>query len=172
MAFIEFANSLINTAVIREVNVRPAGDDYETLVWVEGSSEPRKERGNKLYEIQRVLCPVVSASPGWEVLWYWPQEDGSDLVTREPVIAWRIDSSVSGVEPITADWDSNNDIEGALDVRPNRIIHYLKKPDGTVNRPGFEEWRDEDTWLADMRGGNTTKTVQMFQIPARNSDAS
>jgi hypothetical protein len=171
MQFMEFAGSLINVATIREVTLRYVGNDVETLVWLHGSPEPRVEQGNKLREVHREISPVIPASPGWEVLWHYPQDGGGDLVAREQVIGWRVQGDW-GVVPVTADWSHNQDIGLDLDEHPNRHTHYLKRPNGTVDHAGYEGWENEADWLATMRGGGSKGTVRMFKIPASDPEAS
>jgi hypothetical protein len=49
---------------------------------------------DNIYEINHGLCPVIATAPGYTLLVYNGGEnnfdDGTDWVTREPIVAWRI----------------------------------------------------------------------------------
>lgn len=80
--------------------------------------------------------PFVPAQPGFEVLGYWVDENGRELIDRQPVVAWRCDD-VEGARPVT------------LDAQPEEFA--VKYPDGQVVLPWDRTFDNEDAWMVAMR---------------------
>lgn len=85
--------------------------------------------------IEEMMSPVVPANPGFQLITFLGDED-DPLVTRDPIIAWRIVRNYY-VTPITLDkWD--REFEGIL------------LPDGRVLAQEDQWFESEESWLRTM----------------------
>jgi hypothetical protein len=82
------------------------------------------------------MTDVVSSSPGYAVLVFWPDEGTGEFVSKDPVVAWRIERDVA--IPITPDQS---------DTERRYAIRY-PDPDGRVVVPFDRGFESEAAWLA------------------------
>lgn len=88
---------------------------------------------------------VVPAQPGWNVLSVWEGDDDDPTVTgytREPVIAWVIDSKLVMAIPITA--STYGELGSCV----------VEGPGGSVVEPGRESWPSAESWFDSWLGRN------------------
>jgi hypothetical protein len=80
---------------------------------------------------------IISAAPGYYVLAYL----GEGIVSREPVVCWRVGPADSFATPIVLDTE-----RGYRYTNPPILC-----PDGQVISPFRLAWHSEQEWLDDMR---------------------
>lgn len=97
--------------------------------------------GIGLNDIEHAFHPVVAATPGYTLLNYWfdSESRGAPLVSRTPIIAWRIDDG-DIASPIVIDDDRGED----------GLTSGILLPDGRVIMPCVETFADAAAWLAAM----------------------
>ena len=95
--------------------------------------------GSDLDEVAARTMPIIPATPGYEALGAFEDEDAAELtfvVVRHPVLGWRVDPW-GGLTPVTLD---------DMDDQPTTIRY----PDGRVVIPADTTFENEDAWLKAM----------------------
>jgi len=105
----------------------------------------------------------IPAAPGFERLTYWPQDDGTTCVSRDPIVGWRI-----VLKPTEIDQYGNDPVEDdirqcaepiTLETYNLHVEVFVKYPDGRVNSPHLRTWDDEAAWLAEMAAEHSKKKL-------------
>jgi hypothetical protein len=98
--------------------------------------------GQNHHGFERRTAPVIPATPGFELISLRLQDDAEPSaanLSRQPIIAWRIEGTYVSLypTPIGIDDDPGNEEDSVI-----------LRPDGVVVAPGYMRWENLDAWIA------------------------